>query len=182
MNTVEETRAIKLQDLKRFGYLRGSLYSGNLEWTSSYGEKNSAHILVNTFDTYGYIELSYTRIDHAYNREKEMSFRVTMEPVKCNFGGKRWMFICPLAKNGEVCRKRIRALYPAGDYYGCRLCADLIYHSQTVSGNQRNELWKLFDLEEYYDKNVGREYYRGKITSKYKTYLRKAERYGLGDY
>ena len=55
----------------------------------------------------------------------------------CNFGGYRWWFICPLVVNGNVCGRRVGALYLGGEeYFGCRHCYNLTYECQKESYNK----------------------------------------------
>lgn len=49
---------------------------------------------------------------------------ILLNPMPCQYGGVRLMFICPL------CRKNARKLYFRGIEFGCRRCFNLAYQSQ----------------------------------------------------
>jgi hypothetical protein len=53
--------------------------------------------------------------------------------VRCNFGGRRPVFICQ-------CGKRVAKLYDTGSIVGCRHCLDAIYESQRRGENGRKYL------------------------------------------
>ncbi len=46
-------------------------------------------------------------------------------------GGWRWLFRCPLTRDGQNCRRRCGKLWlpPGARYFGCRLCYRLTYTS-----------------------------------------------------
>ena len=82
----------------------------------------------------GRLRLKYTITRPQYGGEDEVTeveYGIDLETTSCNFGGERWWFRCPLVKNGIPCERRCFKLYqpPGQDYFGCRECYDLTYHS-----------------------------------------------------
>lgn len=71
--------------------------------------------------------------------------------MACHYGGKRPYFRCP------GCGRRMRRLYLASGYFGCRQCHDLAYESQNQRGYNRaagrrvrtwRKIYGELDLEE----------------------------------
>jgi hypothetical protein len=63
------------------------------------------------------------------------------------FGGRRFWFRCPIARDGVHCRRRTGCLYlpPRQSVFGCRLCHGLTYqssqtHDKRVGALLRNPL------------------------------------------
>jgi hypothetical protein len=54
---------------------------------------------------------------------EEIAQPVSIVFSRCNFGGRRPWFLCP------VCKRRVAILYAAG-YFRCRSCLKLAYESQ----------------------------------------------------
>tara|TARA_B100000745_G_scaffold58094_2_gene34441 strand:- start:756 stop:1337 length:582 start_codon:yes stop_codon:yes gene_type:complete len=177
MDTVEESRSLTMQFLKKHGYLDGFWRSGVITWTSSFGNKNSISIEANTGNEFPFVRLKYTNTD--YSGEKhDMDYKAQLTFYEPPYGGKRWSFICPLVRDGIPCRKRVRALYQVGRYFGCRKCAGLVYDSQTTPKRFRGYPWGVLTLDVYLRDKVNRTHYAGKPTKKYKTYLKKMRRFG----
>src|SRR5262252_4703967 len=61
---------------------------------------------------------------------------------RCNFGGLRYWFVCPLNVDGVPCRRRARVLYlpPGRPSFGCRACYNLTYDSAQRHDNRVNTL------------------------------------------
>ena len=59
-------------------------------------------------------------------------YEISLAQTKCQFGGVRYWFICPVVVNGIPCRKRVGRLYlpPGARYFGCRTCYNLSYRSR----------------------------------------------------
>lgn len=79
-----------------------------------------------------FIRFSYSIRDNSTKEKQSFDYPVRLVATDCNFGGKRWWFICPLTKNGVLCGRRCSILYLPGDYYyfGCRICYELTYESR----------------------------------------------------
>jgi hypothetical protein len=69
-----------------------------------------------------------------FRREDELDYKARLVWTPCNFGGRRWWFVCPLVVNGRACNRRVGVLYlGGGKYFGCRPCHDLTYESSRES-------------------------------------------------
>jgi hypothetical protein len=174
-DTTEQSKRIELSWLRKHDYLNG-YRGGNISWSRSGEPTGNINIQVSTYPDNPNIKFIYKVRKHGGEEEwRDIDFSFRMESTPCRFGGKRWVFICGLYKNGQYCGKRVRILYQVGDYFGCRHCADLTYDSCNESKRFRHGMWKIFTneskAEDYYKKYVKREYYRGKPTKKYKRYL-----------
>jgi hypothetical protein len=171
--TTEASKRVELSWLKKQKYLDG-FRGGNISWSRNGEPTGNINIQVDTYSDNPNIKFVY-KVRRNGEEWKDIDFSFRMESTPCRFGGKKWFFICGLSKNGQHCGKRVRILYQAGDYFGCRNCADLTYDSCNESKRFRHGMWKIFTneskAEEYYKKYVKREYYRGKPTKKYKRYL-----------
>ena len=60
---------------------------------------------------------------------EDLDYPVRLVTTRCHLGGARWWFVCPLARDGAVCGRRVRKLYLRHRYFGCRHCHDLTYKS-----------------------------------------------------
>lgn len=171
--TTEASKRVELSWLKKQKYLDG-FRGGNINWSINGEPTGNINIQVDTYSDNPNIKFVY-KVRRNGEEWKDIDFSFRMESTPCRFGGKKWFFICGLSKNGQHCGKRVRILYQAGDYFGCRHCADLTYDSCNESKRFRHGMWKIFTneskAEDYYKKYVKREYYRGKPTKKYKRYL-----------
>ena len=62
--------------------------------------------------------------DVFYGENKKHSYQIPFEKQKCNYGGYRYYFRCPL------CNKRMRKLYFTNGAFLCRKCLNLGYYTQ----------------------------------------------------
>ena len=163
-------KKIDISWLKQQGLLNG-WHSATIKWTNPItGEKTgSVGIIIDTHKRY--IRLYYTQTDW-HGKKKEFDYKVPLTTTPCNYGGVRYWFICPLVKNGQPCGRRVRVLYKAGDYFGCRHCYELTYSSKNE--NRRDKIYPLFlwfknwkKIEEL-ERKIKRPYYKGKLTRKQK--------------
>jgi hypothetical protein len=75
-----------------------------------------------------------------------MDYKVELVATRCQFGGVRWWFICPLDLDGVKCGRRVQKLFLPSKgrflsahpprYFGCRACHELTYTS-TQNRNRR---------------------------------------------
>lgn len=136
-DTVDGTRNLDVHYFQRhklFSYTPGWKHA--LYWTQ--GEERVASIgwtLEGDLGSPRSIRLDYTATH--YEEKCHCNYSVQLATTRCNYGGFRWWFICPLIRNGVPCHRRCRFLYlPFGaDYFGCRHCYDLAYDSQQKSGS-----------------------------------------------
>jgi hypothetical protein len=93
--------------------------------------------------------------DSSESFSRGIEHTVELETTPCNFGKKRYWFIC-------LCGRRVGALYlpPRGHYFGCRHCYQLSYRS-------RNEdRYAALHRLDRYRPTVKRLTWRGKPTRK----------------
>lgn len=106
-----------------------------------------------------------------------MNYRVQLSSTPCQFGGKRYWFICPLVTEGKPCHRRVGVLYLAGKYMGCRDCYGLAYRSQQESSKYR-AIGKFLSFSNEIDekeKELRTRYWKGKPTKRYDRLIRKME-------
>lgn len=175
-DTTEGAKRIELAWLRKHNYL-GGYSGGRLSWSYNGSPSGDIRVRVDTSNDAPYIEFDYKVKKHHEGEDKwrEIKYQFQMESIPCRFGGKKWFFICGLYKSGVFCGSRVRNLYMAGDYFGCRKCANLSYQSCNESKRYRG-MFKIltqdWKAEDYYIKNVKRRLYRGKPTRKYRRYLK----------
>lgn len=169
----DDLRKVDAAWLRSQGYFKPeTIRSGTITWTSgpSYSEtKNSISILISTFANSMYAKLNYSRI-YDNDEKKEFDYKIPLTTTNCRYGGKRYWFICSLSVNGQYCERRVRTLYQGGDYFGCRHCYNLTYHSRNENSTYRtNPLFRAISLMGKSDdirETIKVPYYRGKPTRK----------------
>lgn len=179
----EQSNALSIFWLKKHGFLNKdySLMSGNIQWIYGISEhKNSIDFYVKrenwgTPEEETYIELRYTYTDHWSGEKESMNYQIRLTTTPCNFGGKRYWFICPLTKNGQYCGRRVGVLYNVGKYFGCRHCGEIAYYAQMKGGKFRGSSVTAPDIERL-EREIKRYYYRGRPTRKYRRLIRMNEK------
>jgi len=83
------------------------------------------------------IRLHYSTTNRTTRKTNQYRYFVYLDTTPCNYGGKRWWFICP------ECHRRCRILYKPSDeiYFACRICHNLTYESQQEG---KTGWWALF--------------------------------------
>jgi hypothetical protein len=131
--TVEECLSIDTGHLRRKGLLRaGVRHTGGLLWTYPGGEQfNLTYEVDTTSETAPFVRLSYSWLWRGNPEVQRASYSVRLTTTQLASGGLRWWFICPLAKDGRACNRRVAKLHlpPLAHYFGCRYCHDLTYRS-----------------------------------------------------
>jgi len=140
----------------------GGVKSGSLTWTFGDDSQASVSYEANIFKRY---------VRFTYSQDGDpVDYHVAITYTRCNYGGFRYWFICPLSSNGKPCNRRVGLLYMAGKYFGCRTCHDLTYRSQSESKtNSFSTLlrsYDLFDEIEALEARISRRSYRGRPTKK----------------
>lgn len=158
---------IDIRTLKREGFLKaGEATKGTLSWQDG-GNKNQIGV---TIVLYGanlrFMHLDYTK--YLAEEKKEFHYRTEISTTPCHFGGVRYWFHCPLSKDGKTCHRRVAILYQGEDYFACRKCNNLCYQSNLERHTVTSEP-KLYEILE----NTRTHYYKGKMTRRYKSYLKK---------
>lgn len=72
------------------------------------------------------------------------NLNIKLVATSCNFGGKRWWFLCPFIKNGNKCSRRCSIIYlpDDSDCWGCRECHELTYESRKRHGDMFYEYFQ----------------------------------------
>ncbi len=132
--TVEDCHRISTTFLKQHNYFDGGVVSGRMSWSCIGKKTGSIGFIISTVEGDEYIRLSYTQTDRFTTEESHLDYTARLESTPCNFGGRRWWFICPLIVSGHACNRRVGVLYlGGGKYFGCRHCYDLTYQSSQDS-------------------------------------------------
>lgn len=165
----EQSNDLSIFWLKKQGYLKGGQQYGGIKWIYKINKnENSVGFTVTTDrDEKNYIGLQYTYTNILTNEKQNINYRIELTTTPCNYGGKRYWFICPLTKDGKNCRRRVGVLFNTGKYFGCRHCNRIAYNSQMSGGRFRINSISIKDVERA-EKEVKRYYYNGKPTRKYK--------------
>ena len=179
----ESSHALHISWLKKHGYLHKdySRKDGGIKWTYGWSGNESSIGFSVIRDNWGtpeertHIELAYTNTDRWSGEKENMKYNVELATTPCNYGGKRYWFICPLSKNGRYCGRRVGVIYSIGKWYGCRYCGDIAYATQMKGGMFRGSSVSIPDIEQA-EKEVKRYYYNGKPTRKYKKVIRMNEK------
>lgn len=130
---------------------------------------------VNTEEDGGHVELVYVVTTHLSGEKTDMRYKVPLTTTPCNYGGRRYWFVCPLTRNGVYCGRRVGVIYGVDKWFGCRYCADVAYQAQFEGGKFRTGSITEPYVEKAYNETK-RKYYNGKPTRKYKRYLRLREK------
>lgn len=171
-------KKIEVWWLKKNGYLEpNSWKSAGIRWTHGFsGRESSVSIQTSIMEDEKYLRIYYTQTNNDGSK-KDFDYKVFITTTPCNYGGHRYWFICPLSRKGVYCGRRVGVLYKAGDYFGCRHCYDLTYNSRNLGGISKaaGQVISMPELDRLREE-VKREYYAGKMTKKYKRYLRKQDK------
>ena len=168
-------RQISTHMLKEYGYFAGRS-SGLITWTSGLAEiKSSVRVEVSKLDDGGYLRIRYTRTNYDTGELKEFDYKILLTTTPCQYGGRRYWFICPWHKNGKYCGRRVGTLYLDDDYFACRYCCNLTYTSRNA-GPRDAGFVSIPDLEAQRAK-VKRTHYAGRLTKQYKKMLKMEERF-----
>jgi hypothetical protein len=169
-------KKIEMSFLKKHGYLNHSRWDGQLTWTHGGSDtKSSIGIASHIEEHNNFVTLNYTQTDRATDEKKEFDYQVRLTTTPCNYGGKRYWFICPLVTSGRPCGRRVSVIYKGGDHFGCRHCFDLSYESRNETYARRHPAMGTMDAFfkiEKLEEQVKRRFYAGKPTRKYKRILK----------
>jgi hypothetical protein len=131
---VDEARSIDILDLQRKEvFTKGSTWSWTSSWSRNGEVVASISYRVESGDNGpAGLRFMYTITENETGEKKDYNYIIPVVSTRCNYGGKRWWFICPLVVNGRVCQRRCRIVYlpPGTEYFGCRECHQLTYESR----------------------------------------------------
>ncbi len=132
--TVEECKSISTKFLNEHHFFDGGVRQGEYLWSYRGRNTDKMRFAVSTCDAENYIRFQYKLVNHQTGENIEMDYKVRIVSTPCNYGGKRWWFICPLVVNNQNCSRRVGILYLGpGHYFGCRHCLNLTYRSSKES-------------------------------------------------
>jgi len=170
----ERSNDLNIFWLKKHGFLDRDFgsKSGGISWT--YGQSGRTYSIAFIVSRENWqmqnvetaIELHYAVTGNEGEKEN-VDLTVRLTTTKCNFGGFRYWFTCPI----WTCGKRVGVLYGVGRYFCCRHCASVAYAAQMYGGRYRLGSTTVRDVERAVD-DVKTLYYRGRPTRKYRRYLR----------
>ena len=163
--------------LKKHKYLEKGWKSGDINWSRN-GERTGS-VSIRSYINWNeqYIQFIYTQTDRYTGEKKDYDYKIPLTTTACYFGGKRYWFTCPWYINGSYCGRRVGVLYLGGDYFACRHCYNLTYNSRNLSGFSKIAGQVVSEPElENLRKQAKTQYYGGKMTKRYKQYLKKAEK------
>jgi len=165
---VEECKKLDILYITRKCDLESTI-TGSISWTNSWGKKSK--IGVYSF-TPGVLIFSYTITKNYSDEKKAFDYRVHLDTTPCNYGGKRWWFLCP------NCNRRCRILYlpPGGSYFLCRICHNLTYESQQEGRTKWNPLFNAMNKIPMLEKRL----YRTRSPKKIQKIERKLQRLYVG--
>lgn len=135
--TIEECSDLNIFRLNRNNLFNGNVVNATLSWKMGIQKKRSIGIQVSTIEGNEHCRLNYTISNWFSEDKKEMDYIIRLVSTKCNYGGRRWWFLCPLTTNGIACNRRVGTLYLGGNYFGCRTCNNLTYYCQKDAENYR---------------------------------------------
>lgn len=144
-----------------------------------------------------YIHVRYSFSKHRGEDQEDVDYVIPIDRTPCTYGGFRNWFRCPLMKNGVPCGRRVKKLYAAHTYLGCRHCYELTYRSAREHDKRLSELindpqkeiamlnnpsfrTQILALRAYFDRKlklerlerrVKRRMYAGRPTRQYRRYL-----------
>ena len=173
----DSLKKIQIWWLKKQSYLNGWA-SGTIKWTYGFsGNESSVGIEISTYSDESYLRIHYTQTGQDGSKQ-DFDYKIPLTTTSCYFGGKRYWFICPWYANGKYCGRRVGVLYLGGKYFACRHCYKLTYNSRNLSGFSKvaGQVISAPDLDRL-EAEIKREYYAGKMTRKYKAYLKKRDKF-----
>lgn len=131
--TVEETLSLSTSLFK------GNIRLGVAGYFVISDTNNFPHVLKYRFCREGFHLILWIYSDR---EEHQATIAIRMQQTRPNYGGYRWWFTCPLAVDGQSCKRRVTKLYypPKGLYFGCRKCYRLSYISSQLAHKKEREI------------------------------------------
>lgn len=122
---------------------------------------NKVDLQLQLFKGYESIVLAFS-VPLLYGESESIRQELPLGFTRCNYGGKKWYFICS-------CVRKVRILYlaPRSKRFACRHCHGLTYRSRNLSGEFKeigvpycwNEIWEYLE-------DTKRVFYNGKLTKR----------------
>ena len=131
---VNEARSIDILDLQhKEVFSKDSTRSWRTSWSQNGEMVASISYRVESDENEpSGLRFMYTVTDNSTGEKRGYNYIIPVISTRCNYGGKRWWFVCPLVVNGQPCKRRSRIVYmPSGaEFFGCRECHRLTYESR----------------------------------------------------
>lgn len=171
-DTVDQTRNFPISLFVKKGCLSDkSLKTMNVTWSRHGVEIARINTFINTLIDNPYIRLDFKSRWKGESNWTDITQTFQLTNIPCRFGGKKWFFVCSF----NNCGKRVRSLYSNSLHFSCRHCAQLSYDSCNEPNRYRYGHFKIlgkhWEARDYLD-TLKRTTYRGKVTRKYKKYLK----------
>ena len=137
--TVEECHALSVATLCRAGVFRlplGTVLNFNADANGYHGRVEWSAIISWLSND----EWTLSMCQCTMPPDPVVRFAIRIVRVACNFGGFRYMFLCPQVRDGRlICRRRVTKLLrpPGQTSFGCRDCFNLTSTTvpkHTISG------------------------------------------------
>lgn len=173
----DSLKQVSVSFLRKHGYFDMGWHSGTITW-SRHGEKTgSISVQSSINDHEKFVRFIYTQTDRYTEEKNDFDYKITLTTTPCYFGGERYWFICSLSVNNVYCGRRVGVLYMGSKYLGCRHCYNLTYNSRNLGGWSKvaGQVISIPELEKLEDE-VKLKFYNGKMTRKYRRYLKKAQK------
>lgn len=171
---------LSIMDLTKRGILDGMLPC-TLRWRNEIlGTEQAVDIAVCRKGGKQICELSY-ELGDSMTRKNCHQCKITITTTPCHFGRTRRWFLCPMKKDGVLCKKRVAILYLKEGIFGCRHCHHLTYASQNKNRRKpanvlMESLKDLLEIQELQGK-IKTRLYKGKPTKKYRQFEALVKRY-----
>lgn len=121
-STTDDHKSIPVCFLNRHGYFKSSGQIGSMTWSRDGIQTGSIGLRSSMVQGEEHIFFFYTCTDRHGNKT-EVDNRIQLTSTLCNFGGRRWWFVC------SGCGRRVGVLYLSDKYFSCRRCNNLTYQS-----------------------------------------------------
>lgn len=169
-NTADSYKSISMKFLKQHGQLVGYC-PGGISWSRG-GEKTGSVSYYVDIMRPGteHIGFKYTTTIRDTGEKIDRDYKVRLTPTKCNYGGKRWWFIC------NYCQRRVGVLYIGDSEFACRHCYNLTYESRNEPRRGFYGVMSIFFKAEKIKEGMKRMFYNGKPTRKMLRYEALIER------
>ena len=142
--TCEEAIPISTSFLNKHNYFKRKISGGDLKWSIGETQMAATDFVVSMIPGNEYVRFIYTYKNTNMEEREELDYIVKLVSTTCNYGGKRWWFICPLIVDNKICNRRVGGLYIArGKYFGCKHCHNLTYKSSQESHKYDRVLRKM---------------------------------------
>lgn len=173
----DDLKQFSVSFLRKYGYFRSSGLYGTIKWSRNGTPTGNITVQSYINDNERCLRLIYTQTDRQTGEKTHFDYKIPLVTTPCYFGGFRYWFQCPWYAQGIFCGRRVGVLYLGDKYFACRHCYHLTYASRKLSGYWKTigSVISMPDLENMESK-IKRKWYAGKMTKRYRRYLKKDEK------